>query len=180
MILYQVGFQKRTLSLHKYFLRSIFFSCCVRLCSRVLLDYIHSDEMFAFQIEYSFPQKQKSYDSQCNFQIFFACNNTGGITVDGQNIKELDLKSLRRNIGSVSQEPALFSATIMDNLRIGKLDATDEEIIEAAKTANVHSFISKLPDQYSTEVRLYVCKRLVTTSQISLFCMVVNQIISSY
>ncbi|KAM3190904.1 hypothetical protein ACQJBY_068710 [Aegilops geniculata] len=77
---------------------------------------------------------------------------SGGITVDGQNIKELDLKSLRRNIGSVSQEPALFSGTIMDNLRIGKLDATDEEIIEAAKTANVHSFISKLPDQYSTEV----------------------------
>lgn len=89
---------------------------------------------------------------------FFACNNTGDITVDGQNIKELDLKSLRRNIGSVSQEPALFSGTIMDNLRIGKLDATDEEIIEAAKTANAHSFIFKLPDQYSTEVRLYVCE----------------------
>ena len=82
--------------------------------------------------------------------------NAGDILIDGQNIKELDLKSLRRNIGSVSQEPALFSGTIMDNLRIGKLDATDEEIIEAAKTANVHSFISKLPDQYSTEVRLYV------------------------
>jgi ATP-binding cassette subfamily B (MDR/TAP) protein 1 len=44
----------------------------------------------------------------------------------------------------------------MDNLRIGKMDATDEEIKEAAKTANVHSFISKLPNQYSTEVRFYV------------------------
>jgi ATP-binding cassette subfamily B (MDR/TAP) protein 1 len=44
----------------------------------------------------------------------------------------------------------------MDNLRIGKMDATDEEITEAAKTANVHSFISKLPNQYSTEVRFYV------------------------
>ncbi|KAM0875416.1 hypothetical protein ACQ4PT_036806 [Festuca glaucescens] len=77
---------------------------------------------------------------------------SGDIIIDGQNIKELDLKSLRRNIGSVSQEPALFSGTIMDNLRIGKMDATDEEIIEAAKTANVHSFISKLPNQYSTEV----------------------------
>jgi ABC-type multidrug transport system fused ATPase/permease subunit len=76
--------------------------------------------------------------------------------MDGQNIKELDLKSLRRNIGSVSQEPALFSGTIMDNLRIGKMDATEEEIIEAAKTANVHSFISKLPNQYSTEVRLHI------------------------
>nr|ACF22787.1 MDR-like ABC transporter [Brachypodium distachyon] len=77
---------------------------------------------------------------------------SGDIIIDGQNIKELDLKFLRRNIGSVSQEPALFSGTIMDNLRIGKMDATDEEIIEAAKTANVHSFISKLPNQYSTEV----------------------------
>lgn len=78
------------------------------------------------------------------------------VLIDNQNIKELDLKYLRRNIGSVSQEPSLFSGTIMDNLRIGKMDATDEEIIEAAKTANVHSFISKLPNQYSTEVRFYV------------------------
>ncbi|KAL6659319.1 hypothetical protein ACP70R_003359 [Stipagrostis hirtigluma subsp. patula] len=77
---------------------------------------------------------------------------SGEILIDGQNIKDLDLKSLRKNIGSVSQEPSLFSGTIMDNLRIGKTDATDEEITEAAKTANVHSFISKLPDQYSTEV----------------------------
>ncbi|XP_062191062.1 ABC transporter B family member 19-like [Phragmites australis] len=77
---------------------------------------------------------------------------SGAILIDGQNIKDLDLKSLRRNIGSVSQEPSLFSGTVMDNLRIGKMDATDEEIIEAAKTANVHSFISKLPNQYSTEV----------------------------
>ncbi|PAN33641.1 hypothetical protein PAHAL_6G035500 [Panicum hallii] len=77
---------------------------------------------------------------------------TGTVLIDNQNIKELDLKSLRRNIGSVSQEPSLFSGTIMDNLRIGKMDATDEEIIEAAKTANVHSFIYKLPNQYATEV----------------------------
>ncbi|KAJ1267301.1 hypothetical protein BS78_07G045700 [Paspalum vaginatum] len=77
---------------------------------------------------------------------------SGSILIDGHNIKELDLKFLRKNIGSVSQEPTLFSGTIKDNLRIGKMDATDEEIIEAAKTANVHSFISKLPNQYSTEV----------------------------
>jgi ATP-binding cassette subfamily B (MDR/TAP) protein 1 len=77
------------------------------------------------------------------------------ILIDGQDIRTLDLKFLRTNIGSVSQEPSLFSGTIMDNLRIGKIDATDEEIIEAAKTANVHSFISKLPNQYKTEVRFY-------------------------
>ncbi|XP_066350937.1 ABC transporter B family member 14-like isoform X4 [Miscanthus floridulus] len=76
----------------------------------------------------------------------------GAILIDGQDIKTLDLKFLRTNIGSVSQEPSLFSGTIMDNLRIGKIDATDEAIIEAAKTANVHSFISKLPNQYATEV----------------------------
>lgn len=78
------------------------------------------------------------------------------VLIDGQDIKTLDLKFLRTNIGSVSQEPSLFSGTIMDNLRIGKIDATDEEIIEAAKTANVHSFISNLPNQYATEVRFYV------------------------
>uniref|UniRef100_A0ACD5V899 Uncharacterized protein n=1 Tax=Avena sativa TaxID=4498 RepID=A0ACD5V899_AVESA len=77
---------------------------------------------------------------------------SGDIFIDGQNIKELDLKSVRRNIGSVSQEPSLFSGTISDNLRIGKINATDEEVIEAAKRANVHSFISKLPNQYSTQV----------------------------
>uniref|UniRef100_A0A0D9X4H6 MDR-like ABC transporter n=1 Tax=Leersia perrieri TaxID=77586 RepID=A0A0D9X4H6_9ORYZ len=77
---------------------------------------------------------------------------SGDILIDGQNIKELDLKSLRRSIGSVSQEPSLFSGTIMDNLRIGKMDGTDEEIIETAKAANVHSFISKLPNKYSMEV----------------------------
>ncbi|XBI38532.1 hypothetical protein VPH35_123525 [Triticum aestivum] len=77
---------------------------------------------------------------------------SGDIFIDGHSIKKLDLKSLRRNIASVSQEPSLFSGTIKDNLRIGKMDATDEEIIEAATTANVHSFISKLPNEYLTEV----------------------------
>ncbi|TVU42769.1 hypothetical protein EJB05_09190, partial [Eragrostis curvula] len=81
-----------------------------------------------------------------------SCWERSTILIDGQNIKELDLRSLRRNIGSVSQEPSLFSGTIMDNLRVGKMDAKDEEIIEAAKIANVHSFIAKLPNQYSTEV----------------------------
>ena len=85
--------------------------------------------------------------------------NVGYILIDGQNIKELDLKSLRRNIGSVSQEPSLFSGTISDNLRIGKMSATDEEVTEAAKTANVHTFICKLPNQYSTEVRLMFTKQ---------------------
>nr|XP_051202139.1 ABC transporter B family member 19-like [Lolium perenne] len=77
---------------------------------------------------------------------------SGDIFIDGHSIKKIDLKSLRRNIASVSQEPSLFSGTIKDNLRIGKMDATDEEITEAATTANIHSFISKLPNGYLTEV----------------------------
>ena len=76
----------------------------------------------------------------------------GDIFIDGHSINKLDLKSLRRNIASVSQEPLLFSGTIKDNLRIGKMDASDKEITEAAMTANVHSFISKLPNEYLTEV----------------------------
>jgi hypothetical protein len=83
-------------------------------------------------------------------------NNTAGdIFIDGHNIKKLDLKCLRRNIASVSQEPSLFASNIKDNLRIGKMDASDEEITEAATTANVHSFISKLPNEYLTEVILH-------------------------
>uniref|UniRef100_A0A0E0LRA5 MDR-like ABC transporter n=1 Tax=Oryza punctata TaxID=4537 RepID=A0A0E0LRA5_ORYPU len=77
---------------------------------------------------------------------------SGDIFIDGHSIKKLDLESLRRNIASVSQEPSLFSGTIKDNLRIGKMDANDDEITKAARTANVHSFISKLPNEYLTEV----------------------------
>uniref|UniRef100_A0A0D9X4H7 MDR-like ABC transporter n=1 Tax=Leersia perrieri TaxID=77586 RepID=A0A0D9X4H7_9ORYZ len=77
---------------------------------------------------------------------------SGDIFIDGHSIKKLDLESLRRNIASVSQEPSLFSGTIRDNLRIGKMDANDDEITKAARTANVHSFISKLPNGYLTEV----------------------------
>ncbi|XP_024318252.1 ABC transporter B family member 14 [Brachypodium distachyon] len=77
---------------------------------------------------------------------------SGDILIDGHSIRKIDLKSLRRNIASVSQEPSLFSGTIKDNLRIGKMDATDDEITEAATTANVHTFISKLPNGYLTEV----------------------------
>lgn len=80
----------------------------------------------------------------------------GDIFIDGHDIKGLDLKFLRRNIAVVSQEPSLFSGTIEDNLKIGKMDATDEEIVKAASTANAHSFISQLPDKYSTKVRMHV------------------------
>ncbi|QCE15423.1 ATP-binding cassette [Vigna unguiculata] len=78
--------------------------------------------------------------------------SSGVIFIDGQNIKDLNLKFLRRNIGAVSQEPSLFAGTINDNLKVGKMDADDQEIQKAAIMSNAHSFISQLPNQYLTEV----------------------------
>ena len=78
---------------------------------------------------------------------------TGGrVTVDGQDIRPLTLKSLRSQIGVVQQDVYLFSGSIRDNIAYGKPDATEEEIIEAAKCANIHDFIMELPDQYDTFV----------------------------
>lgn len=74
--------------------------------------------------------------------------------IDNQNIKDLNLKFLRNNIGIVSQEPALFAGTIKDNIKMGKPDANDQQIENAAVMANAHSFISDLPSQYLTEVKL--------------------------
>ncbi|KAG7011022.1 ABC transporter B family member 19, partial [Cucurbita argyrosperma subsp. argyrosperma] len=76
----------------------------------------------------------------------------GDIFIDHQNIKDLNLKFLRNNIGIVSQEPVLFAGTIKDNIKMGKLDANDQQIENAAIMANAHSFISDLPKQYLTEV----------------------------
>lgn len=76
----------------------------------------------------------------------------GRITVDGQDIRSLTLKSLRSQIGVVQQDVYLFSGSIHDNIAYGKPDATEEEIIEAAKCANIHDFIMELPDQYDTFV----------------------------
>lgn len=76
----------------------------------------------------------------------------GRITVDGQDIRSLTLKSLRSQIGVVQQDVYLFSGSIRGNIAYGKPDATEEEIIEAAKCANIHDFIMELPDQYDTFV----------------------------
>ncbi|KAL5568080.1 hypothetical protein UlMin_024655 [Ulmus minor] len=76
----------------------------------------------------------------------------GEVLIDDHNIKDLDLKFLRKNIGAVSQEPSLFTGTIKDNMKVGNMDADDQQIQNASEMANAHSFISRLPDQYSTEV----------------------------
>ena len=76
---------------------------------------------------------------------------SGRILIDDQDIKDVTLKSLRQNIGIVQQDVYLFAGTIMDNIRYGRPDATDDEIIEAAKNANAHDFIMELPDGYNTD-----------------------------
>ena len=74
----------------------------------------------------------------------------GKIRYDGININKIKKADLRRSLGIVLQETNLFSATVMENIRYGKLDATDEEVIAAAKLANADSFIRRLPDGYNT------------------------------
>lgn len=77
----------------------------------------------------------------------------GKIRYDGININKIKKKDLRRSLGMVLQDTNLFSGTIMDNIRFGRLDATDEECIEAAKLANADSFISRLPQGYQTYIK---------------------------
>lgn len=76
--------------------------------------------------------------------------NSGSITIDGHSISDISQKSLCENIAVVLQETFLFSETIKNNILYGNKDATDEEIIQAAKFANIHDFIDSLPDKYDT------------------------------
>ena len=76
----------------------------------------------------------------------------GLITYDGINVRSIRKDDLRRSLGAVLQDTHLFTGTIMDNIRYGRLDATDEECIAAAKSANAHSFIRRLPQGYQTMV----------------------------
>ncbi|KAH0643928.1 hypothetical protein KY289_034902 [Solanum tuberosum] len=77
---------------------------------------------------------------------------SGKVIIDGKDIRKLKLNSLRKHIGLVQQEPALFATTIYENIIYGKEGASEAEVIQAAKLANAHSFISALPDGYSTQV----------------------------
>ena len=76
----------------------------------------------------------------------------GRILLDGVDIRDITMQSLRKNIGIVQQDVYLFAGTVADNIRYGKLDATMEEIIEAAKNANAHEFIMELPNGYETYI----------------------------
>ena len=76
--------------------------------------------------------------------------NSGAITLDGHNVKDFDRSALREGFGMVLQDTWLFQGTIMENIRYGRLDATDEECIAAAKLANADGFVKRLPDGYNT------------------------------
>ncbi len=76
----------------------------------------------------------------------------GAIKIDGYDIRDVTLNSLREQIGIVPQETLLFSTTVMENIRYGRLDATDEEVIAAAQAANAHDFILDLPQGYQTKI----------------------------
>ena len=84
---------------------------------------------------------------------FYRLGEDGGsILIDGRDIRSVTMESLRRNIGIVQQDVFLFAGTIRDNIAYGCLDATDEEITDAAKKANLHEFVAGLPDGYDTEI----------------------------
>lgn len=78
--------------------------------------------------------------------------NSGKVLIDDKDIKEVEIESLRSQMGIMLQDTFLFSTTIMENIRYGRLDATDEEVIAAAKAVSAHEFIMNLEDGYNTEV----------------------------
>ena len=78
--------------------------------------------------------------------------NEGSVKVDGMDVRDVTLESLRSQMGVMLQDTFIFSGTIIENIRYGKLDATEEEIIEAAKIVRAHDFITELKDGYQTVV----------------------------
>jgi ATP-binding cassette subfamily B protein len=92
----------------------------------------------------------KSTFANLIMRLYDATN--GAILIDSQNIHDVTQDSLRQNIAMIPQDPSLFDRSLMDNIRYGRIKATDEEVIEAAKKAHAHEFISKLPQGYDSLV----------------------------
>jgi ATP-binding cassette subfamily B protein len=88
----------------------------------------------------------------CHLLPRFYETRKGGITIDGHDIRDVTLESLRRNIGIVQQEVFLFAGTIRENIAYGRIDAAEEEIIEAAKRAEIHEDIMEMPNGYDAVV----------------------------
>ena len=90
--------------------------------------------------------------SLANLVMRFYDPAQGRVDIDGRDVRYVTLHSLRSQIGLVPQETVLFGGTIAENIRYGRVDANDEEVVEAAKAANAHDFIAALPAGYQTEV----------------------------
>lgn len=88
----------------------------------------------------------------CHLIPRFYETENGNIFLDGNNIKDIKLKSLRKNIGLVQQDVFLFTGTIKENILYGNPEASNDEVIEAAKKASIHEFIMTLPDAYNTDI----------------------------
>lgn len=88
----------------------------------------------------------------CNLIPRFYEIDAGAITLDGHDIRQIRRRELRQNIGIVAQDVFLFEGTVKDNIRFGKPDASDEEVMEAAKRAEIHDFVMSLPEGYDTNV----------------------------
>ena len=78
--------------------------------------------------------------------------SSGRIAIDGRDIRDFTYESLRRNVGIVQQDVFLFTGTIWDNIAYGNFDATSDQIVQAAKLANIHDFVMELPDKYNTYI----------------------------
>ena len=90
--------------------------------------------------------------TMCHLLMRFYDVKEGAIKVDGVDVRDYTQESLRRNIGIVQQDVFLFAGSILENIRYGRLDATDEEVVQAAIRAHIHEEIMRFPDQYQTEV----------------------------
>jgi ATP-binding cassette subfamily B protein len=88
----------------------------------------------------------------CNLIPRFYEVTQGAVKLDGRDVRDIKLHSLRSHIGIVQQDVYLFGGTVLENIRYGKPDATREEVVEAAKNANAHDFIMELPDGYDTDI----------------------------
>ena len=88
----------------------------------------------------------------CSLLPRFYDVESGRITIDGKDIRQVTLKSLRSQIGIVQQDVYLFMENVMENIRYGRPDASDEEVIQAAKMANAHEFVMQLPKGYQTDI----------------------------
>jgi len=90
--------------------------------------------------------------TMCNLIPRFYDVSAGSITVDGVDIRQITLASLRRAIGIVQQDVFLFTGTVKENILYGDVEATDSQVIQAARRANIHEFVQSLPDGYDSEI----------------------------